>query len=313
MGNTINADLVKLSRRIYKEWYAKTVLVQSCDNSYEGELNLQTRELDIPVYHDLSIHKTTIKERELKPAPIEFVKSSTKRVTIDKGRYSHWGETNIGKLVENLSAENSETRKKLINRWAQEAEEELGIWCAQLPASQEIDLITLLTDQSTNANGLLTASNVFKALDILKAHASAVNMTTSDFKLFISEKFLGILRDAKITLGSNLDANEAFRTGYVGHANDVEIREISIAKITTRNASTKLVDAEWAIWKTRDGIQYVVPYKNTISYEITPSEILLGGKGYQTVEYYDFFNLYPTRLYKIKIRYAGTANPPTSF
>jgi hypothetical protein len=62
--------------------------------------------------------------------------------------------------------------------------------------------------------------------------------------------------------------------------------------------------------KTRDGIQYVVPYKNTIEYKIEPSEVLLGGKAYQTVEYYDFFNLYPTRLYKVKIRYSGTDNPP---
>ena len=92
MANTEFLKLPQLSNRIYKEWFPKTVLVQSCDDSFEGELNLETRELDIPVYHDISIHLTTIKERELKPAPVEFVKSSTKRVTIDKGRYSHWGK-----------------------------------------------------------------------------------------------------------------------------------------------------------------------------------------------------------------------------
>ena len=143
MANTEFVMLPALSNKIYKEWYPKTVLVQSCDDAFEGEFNLETREIDIPVYHDLSVHTTTIKERELKPAAMEFIKSSTKRVTIDKGRYSHWGQTNISKLVDRLNADNSEVRKKLVNKWAIEAEKELGVWCAQLPATQQIDLVTL--------------------------------------------------------------------------------------------------------------------------------------------------------------------------
>lgn len=313
MPNTTNAQMVALSHRIYKEWVRETVLVQSCDNSFEGELNLETREIDIPVYHDLSVHQTTIKERELKPAPIEFIKSSTKRVTIDKGRYSHWGVTTISKLVEKLSEENSETRKKLVNKWALEAEDELAIWCAKLPANQTIDLITALTVTTTNENGLLGTDNVFKATDILKAKAINNDMAPEDFTLFVSEKFESVIRDAKILLGSNLDANAEFRKGYVGEVNGVNIRRLNARKITARNATTGIVESEWGIWKTRDGIQYVVPYKNTISYEISPTEILLGGTGYQQVEYYDFFNLYPSRLYKVKLRYTGTSNPPTSF
>jgi len=311
MANTINAKVVALSHRIYKEWVRKTVLVQSCDNSFEGELNLETRELDIPVYHDLSVHQTTIKERELKPAPIEFMKSSVKRVTIDKGRYSHWGVTKISKLVERLSEEESETRKKLVNKWAAEAEDELATYCAKLPARQTIDLVTLLTVASTNANGHLTKDNLLKATDILKAKVITNNMTPDDFTLFASEKFETLVRDSKILLGSNLTADDAFRKGYVGEVNGIRVHKHECPKITTRDANTSLVTAEWAIWKTRDGIQYVVPYKNTITYEISPSEILLGGTGYQQVEYYDFFNLYPTRLYKVKIRYEGTANPPS--
>jgi hypothetical protein len=313
MPNTSNAQLVALSNQIYKEWYPKTVLVQSCDNSFEGELNLETRELDIPVYHDLSIHLTTLKERELKPAPIEFLKSSTKRVTIDKGRYSHWGVTEISKLVDKLSAENSEVRKKLVNKWAIAAETELAQYCALLPTTQQIDLITILTVATTNENGHLTKDNLLQALDILKAKAIAKNMSPEDFTLFVSEKFETIIRDAKILLGNNLDGNDAFAKGYVGNADGVTIRKHEVSSITTRNATTSIVESEWGIWKTRDGIQYVVPYKNTVSYKIDPDEVLLGGTGYQTVEYYDFFNLYPTRLYKVKIRYAGTSNPPSSF
>lgn len=308
MANTEFIKLPALSNKIYKEWYPKTVLVQSCDNEYEGELNLETREIDIPVYHDLSIHTTSIKERELKPAGIEFIKASTKRVSIDKGRYSHWGQTNIGKLVEKLSAEDSETRKKLVNKWAVEAEKELAEWCAQLPASQTIDLITLLTADS----GILSKDNILSALDILKAHVTSKNMAVEDFKLFASEKFETVVRDTKLPLGS-LDASETFRTGSVGMVNGIDARKINVSSITTRDTSSKVVTAEWAIWKTKDGIQYVVPYKDTISYDIQPTEILMGGKGYQTVEYYDFFNIYPNRLYRVKIRYSGTANPPTSF
>lgn len=311
--NTSNAELVKLSQKIYKEWYPKTVLVQSCDNSFEGELNLETRELDIPIYHDLSIHLTTLKEREVKPADIEFIKASTKRVTIDKGRYSHWGETNIGKLVDKLGQANSEIRKKLVNRWAVEAEKELGEWCAfDLKANQTINIPTILNWGTTKfLEGSGDDANVLKVLDILKAKAIEKNMDPGDFQLFASEAFETVLRDSKILLGSNLSGDEAFKTGYVAHANGVEIRRIQIPSITTRNSDSGLVEAEYAIWKTRDGIQYVVPYKNTISYDIKPSEILLGGKGYQTLEYYDFFNLYPTRLYRVPLYYKADPTLPT--
>jgi hypothetical protein len=57
-----------------------------------------------------------------------------------------------------------------------------------------------------------------------------------------------------------------------------------------------------------DGIQYVVPYKNTLSYEIMPDQVLMGGTAYQTVEYYDFFNLYPKRLFRVKIKYEGSGD-----
>lgn len=306
--NTSNAKLVGVSRKIYKEWYRKTVLVQSCDNAFAGELNLERREIDIPVYYDLSVHTTSLKERQLKPAPIEFIRSSTKRVSIDKGRYSHWGETTIDKLVDNLSQANSETRKKLTNKWALEAETELAIWIAQLPTKQQIDLITLL-----GGDGVIDKDNLLSALDILKAFAENVDMSPDDFTLFVSSKFEQVIRDAKILLGSNLTADDAFRKGYVGVADGVTIRKHEVKAITTRSSTTKQVEAEWGIWKTRDGIQYVIPYKNTISYDIQPDQILLGGKAYQSVEYYDFFNLYPTRLYKVKIRYVDTKNPPTSF
>lgn len=308
MANTEFAKLPALSQKIYKEWYPRTVLVQSCDDSFEGELNLETNELDIPVYHDINIHQTTIKERELKPAPLEFIKASTKRVTIDKGRYAHWGQTKISKLVERLSSEDSEVRRKLIKKWAVEAEKELGIWCAKLPTKQTIDSIDLLAA----TDGIIDTENIMEFFDILKAHAVDKNMEPTDFKLFASERFETVLRDAKLQLASQ-DADETFRTGFVGLVDNVDVRRIQIPEITKRDASTKRVNAEWGVWKTRDGIQYVVPYKNTISYDIQPTEVLMGGKGYQTVEYYDFFNLYPSRLYKVKMRYKASENPPTSF
>jgi len=310
MASTEFVKLPALSSKIYKEWYPKTVLVQSCDDSFEGELNLETRELDIPVYHDLTVHQTTIKERELKPAAIEFVKASTKRVTIDKGRYSHWGQTTLGKLIDRLSAEDSEVRRKLVNKWAIEAEKELAEWCAfSLPTAQTINIPSILSWSTT---GYLTEDNVLQVLDILKAKAIAANMEPSEFKLFASEAFETVLRDAKILLGYNLDANEAFKAGFVAYANGVDIRRIQVPSITTRNSTSGLVEAEYAVWKTRDGIQYVVPYKNTVSYDIMPTEVLLGGTGYQTVEYYDFFNIYPTRLYRVPLYYKANPTLPTA-
>ena len=306
MANTEFAKLPALSNQIYKEWYPKTVLVQSCDNSFEGELNLESRELDIPVYHDLTIHTTTIKERELKPAVLEFIKASTKRVTIDRGRYSHWGQTNIGKLIDRLSAEDSEVRKKLVNKWAVEAEKELAQWVAfDLPAKHEIDL-----SSANYLNGVVSASNVLRALDILKAKIIKQDMEPGEFTLFASEKFEQILRDTKISFASQT-ADAAFTNGFVAIANGVEVRRIYVQSLTTRDANTAEVEAEIGVWKTRDGIQYVVPYKNTVSYDIQPNEILMGGMGYQTVEYYDFLNLYPGRLFRVKMKYDAAASYPT--
>lgn len=314
MGNTSKAELVKLSQKIYQEWYPMTVLVQSCDNQFEGELNLETRELDIPVYHDLSIHLTSLKERELKPAGIEFIKASTKRVSIDRGRYSHYGVSEISKLVENLSAEESAVRTKLVNRWAVEAEKELAVWCAQLPAAQTINLKTAAALPATtggNAAGQLDKTNVIRALDILKAKAIREDMLPEEFTLFVSEHFESVLRDANLVFDAIPQAAGAFSTGEVGRVNGVNVRKLQVSALTERDNTTHLVKAEWAIWKTMDGIQYVVPYKNTLSYDILPDQILMGGTGYQIVEYYDFFNLYPSRLYKVQISYDGSTSAPS--
>lgn len=306
MANTEFAKLPALSSQIYKEWYPKTVLVQSCDSSFEGELNLETRELDIPVYHDLTIHTTSIKERDLKPAPIEFVKASTKRVSIDKGRYSHWGQTNLSKLLERLSAEDSEVRKKLVQRWAIEAEKELAGYVAFNPGVLEIDLFTLLGG-ATNDAGLLKASNITKAIDILKAKVMKEDMNPGEFTLFVSERFEQILRDTQITFGDT-PAAQAFKQGFIANVLGVDVRHLQVEAVVTRDASTAQVKNEIGIWKTMDGIQYVVPYKNTLSYEIMPDQVLMGGTAYQTVEYYDFFNLYPKRLFRVKIKYEGSGD-----
>jgi hypothetical protein len=308
MANTDFAKLPALSNQIYKEWYPMTVLVQSCDNSYEGELNLETRELDIPVYHDLSVHTTSIKERDLKPAAIEFIKASTKRVTIDKGRYSHWGETNLNKLLDQLSNEQSIVRQKLVQKWAVEAERELGAFVSGLPAKQTINtkvaaMLPAKTD--INAAGQLVKENVIRFLDILKAQPMKNNMMPEEFTLFASEHFESVLRDANLQFDAIPTAAGAFAQGEVGRVNGVNVRKIQIHDLAVRNATTGLVESEVAVWKTMDGIQYVVPYRNTMSYEIMPDQVLMGGTGYQTVEYYDFFNLYPTRLYKVEISYVA--------
>lgn len=302
MGNTLNVKLPQLSQNIYKDWTAKTVLVKSCDNAFEGEFDLKNLEIDIPVYGHISVHKTSIKEKDVKPAPIEFKKGSTIRVIIDKGRYSHWGETKLNELIDKLSQEDNETRKRLVTRWALDAEEELGIAVAKLPANRHIDLKTIL-------GGEVTSSNILKALDILKAKAKSAHMNYQEFELFGSEKIGTLLRDAQIAFNST-PAKEAFGTGYIGRANGIEIMEMEIDALVKRNATSALVEAEYAIWKTRDAIQYVVPFKTTESYELDHSQVLLGGVGYQTVEFYDFFNLYRDRLYVVDFKYTSSAVLP---
>lgn len=304
MGNTLNTELPKLSQKIYKEWLEKTRLVKSCSNEYEGEFDLENLEIDIPVFGHISIHKTSIKERDVKPAAIEFKKGSTIRVIVDKGRYNHWGETTLSKLMDRLTAEDSEHRAKLTQRWAIDADEELAIAIAKLPASRHINM-----GHADLLNAEITKANVVKMLDILKAHAKAAHMDYQEFELFASEKLGGILRDAQIDMGST-PAKQAFGEGYIGKANGVEIFEHEVGAIVKRDTNTKLVVAEHAIWKTRDGVQYVVPFKTTTSYELSKDQVLLGGIGYQTVEYYDFFNIYPERLWVVDLKYTATAVPP---
>ena len=45
MGNTLNVNLPKISQKIYQEWTAKTRLVKSCSNEFEGEFDLTNLEM----------------------------------------------------------------------------------------------------------------------------------------------------------------------------------------------------------------------------------------------------------------------------
>lgn len=304
--NTQNAKLVAFSDQIYKEWWPATKLVQSCDTAYEGQLNLETREIEIPVYHNLHVYQTSMEEREVKPVPIEFIQASTKKVSINKGRYSHWGVTNISKLFNQLSAEDSEVRSKLVHKWAIAADKEVAVYCANLPADQTIDT----TDTDVLSAGYVNTTNVSLFTDILKAQAKKKDYSPEDFTLFCSEKFQGVVRDAKLLI-ANVDGNSAFTNGNPGMINGIKVVEIDVACVTSRNAKTGLVESEYAIWKTRDAIQYVVPYRTTLTYDITPDKILLGATGYQSLEYYDFFSLYPSRLFRVKLAYKAAPTFPT--
>lgn len=301
--NNLQVDLPKISQKIFKEWTAKTRLVQSCSNEFEGEFDLDNLEIDIPVYGHLTIHKTSIKERDVKPASIEFKKGSTIRVVIDKGRYNHWGETKLNVLMDKLGQEDSITRERLVKDWALDAEEELGIAVAKLPTDRHLDITTILGKE-------VDKTNVLELFDVLKAKAKSAHMNYQEFDFMASEKLATICRDAQIQFNST-PAKEAFGAGYVGKVNGIELTEIEIDALVKRNATSGIVEAEFGIWKTRDAIQYVVPFKTTTSYKIEPNEVLLGGIGYQTVEYYDFFNLYKNRLFVVDLKYKSGATLPT--
>ena len=303
MANTLKARLPIISQKIYKEWLAQTYLVQSCSSDYEGEFDLDKNEIDIPVFGHLTIHKTSLKERSAKPAPLEFTKGSTMRVTLDKGRYNHWGEGKLEKLIEKLDMEDSVTRARLVQDWALDAEEELACACARLTSKRHLDVKTLL-------GAAVTKDNVIKFLDMLKDIVKQNHMSANEFTYFGSDKLASICRDKQLEFYGK-PAEDAFKKGFLGTPNGVNMNMLEVDALIKRNASTAAVEAEYAIWKTRDAIQYVVPYKNTVSYEIKPDQILMGGTGYQTLEYYDFFNLYKERLYILDMKYTDTATLPT--
>lgn len=306
MGNTLHAKLPEISNKIYEELFTKAVLVPSCDRSYEGEFSLENKEIDIPVYQDLSVHKTTLKESELKPAPAERIKSSTIRVGIDKMRYTHWEKLNIESMVDDLLKQDSVVRQRLVNKWAEDAEEELCSAIYGLPASRTLDMTALLG----TSNEVLSKTNITLFFDILKAKVKGKKLSPSDFKLFASERIEGIAAEANMVFGAQ-PASDTFKNGFVGLINQVDVRKHEAENILTRNANTGLVEAEYAVWKTSDGIQYVIPHKETSSYDLYEGDHLFGGKGFKTLQFYDFFNIYPDRLWKVKIQYKASATFPT--
>lgn len=301
--NTMNENLPVISQKAHQEWLEKTVLVQSCSRDYEGEFDLAKREIDIPVFGHTTIHKTTFKEREFEPAPIEFRRGSTIRVTLDKGRYNNIGRLKINDIVERLSNNDSAERARITTDWAIDADEELAVACARLPKERHIDVA---------ARGLATVNNtnILKFVDLLKNEVVTNNMAYEDFELFTSNKFTSICRDAKIQLMSN-QSGETFEKGYKGTIDGLTLKEVNCAALATRNATSADVECEYAIFKAKDGIQYVVPYKDTVSYEIPANVVLGGGTGYQMIEYYDFFTLQPKRLFVVDIKYTASAQFPT--
>lgn len=301
--NTLNENLPVISQKAHQEWLEKTVLVQSCSRDYEGEFDLAKREIDIPVFGHTTIHKTTFKERELTPAPVEFRRGSTIRVTLDKGRYNNIGRLKIDDIVERLSTDDSAERARITTDWAIDADEELAVACARLPKERHIDV---------SARGLSDVKKTDMTLfvDILKDEVIVNNMAYEDFELFVSNKFTSLCREACLFMGLQ-GTDDVFRKGYKGTVDGLVIKEFNCPALTTRNATSADVEAEYAIFKAKDGIQYVVPYKDTISYEISAGTVLGGGTGYQMIEYYDFFTLQPKRLYIVDIKYKDTAQFPT--
>lgn len=309
MANTLFAKLPVISQKVYEEMYSKSVLVASCDNSYSSEFDMENRELDIPVYHDISVHHATIKEGEIAPAPAERLRASTIRVVIDKIRYSHWEKLNIEELADSLAKDDSEMRKKLVKKWVVEADRELGIACAKLPSTYHLDFT--VASGGLISDGVLDKTNVLTFLDVLKAKARASKLDPSEFKLFTSEKLATIARDAQLVFGG-APAEVAFRNGFVGVVNGVKLYELDIPELVTRDSTTSMVNAEYGIWKTDDGIQYVIPSDGrvTTSYDLYEGDHLLGGKGFKIVQYYDFFNIYPERLKVLDICYKTSATEP---
>ena len=301
--NTLNEALPVISQKAHKEWMEKTILVQSCARDYEGEFDLAKREIDIPVFGHSTIHKTTFKERELEVADVEFRRGSTIRVTLDKGRYNNIGRLKLNDLVERLSTDESAERARIATDWAIDADEELAIACARLPQERHLDISTIL-------GGDLDKSKMLRFIELLKDKVVSNNMAYEDFSLYASNKISTICRDAKIEYTPVL-ANDTFENGFKGSIDGIKIKEFNCPALTTRNATTAEVEAEYAIFMANDGIQYVVPYKDTVSYEISPMQVLGGGEGYQMIEYYDFFTLYPKRLYVLDIKYKSIGQFPT--
>lgn len=305
----LNTDLQKkvlVSQKLYKEWLAKTVLVNDCDHEYEGELDLNTREIKIKIYHDINLYASTVKEGEIKPQDLQFLQGSEKTVVIEKIRYTHWGETEFSHLMDDFNYD-SIVKQKTINKIAQSAEKELAMWVATLPAKQTIDIVDIFKTSGINTDGVVDKDNIEKAFQVIVANIIKHNGNPEDFTLYVSEKIIHILQEKRL---GYFDANKVFESGFIGKYLGLTIKQLEVAEITNRNDKSGLVEAEWGILKAKEGINYVVPYKTTKEYELDPNKFLLGGKGYQQVEYYDYFNLYPTRLFKIQFSYVKTKNAP---
>lgn len=296
-----------IANAMYKEWLAKTVLTQDCDHEYEGELNMQTREIKIRIYHDINLYASSIQEGELKPQPLQFIRSSEKTVVISKVRYTHWGESEFSKLMDGF-AKDGVVKAKEVNLFAQKVEKEIALWCATLPKKQTIDITDIFKQGGIQIDGVVDETNIAKAFQIIVSNIQKNNGSPEDFTLYVSEKIIQLLQEKKLGYYNN---GNVFETGFVGKYLGLTIKQLEVPEITTRNNITGLVDAEWGILKAKEGINYVVPFKTIKEYNLNEQDYLLGGKGYQHMELYDYFNLYPTRLYKVNFTYTKNKTAPT--
>lgn len=296
-----------LANAMYKEWLANTVLVNDCNHDYEGELNMQTREVKIIIYHDLKLYGANILEGELKPQPAEQMRQSELTIKISKVRYTHWQESTFSRLMDGFDKKGIADGKE-VNLFAQKTEKELALWCATLPKKQTIDITNIFKTSGIQADGVIDDTNIAKAFQVIVSNIVKSGGTPKDFTLYVSEKLIQLLQEKKLGYYNN---GNVFETGFVGKYLGLTIKQLEVPEITTRNDITGLVDAEWGILKAKEGINYVVPYKTFREYDVSPQDYLLGGKGYQHMELYDYFNIYPTRLYKVNLTYTKNKTAPT--
>ena len=304
MANTfVKTDLNDLSQKIYKEYINKTVLLGSCANEYEDDFDIDKSQVSIPVYGHLTLHKTSIKELFKKPAAPEFLNAGTITVTIGKVRYHHWAKTKLSEMLDKIQEEDSITRSRMTDDLAINAEEELAVAIVRNPAFTHLDITTLL-------GGPLTKTNILAFTEILKAQTRLKNMPYRMFSLFSSEKFKTTARDAGLDF-SGEPANNYFKNGFAGMVDGLDLREHEVAALTNRNANTGVVEAEYAIFKTRDGVQYVTPWKSTDTYKLEKDQVMFGGDAYMSVELYDFFSIYTENVMVAEIKYTAEATLPT--
>ena len=202
MARSLFATAGLITEKIYNEVLKNSQFLETVDKSYEGTFDRTKKEIQYRVFEDPQVHGSSIKEKDLKPQPMQMLNSSTITLKIEKLAYTNIGTTNLDEYFEGL--ENNEGTKKAIDKqFTKKIDRELA--CAMANGAIQVDFTNKVLDKDT----------IGELLKLGKGKIEAKELDVDDFEGFASTQFMDVVREAKLTV-EGVNNNETFAKTFMG-------------------------------------------------------------------------------------------------